>query len=283
MKNILIPTDFSDNSWNAIVYGLTLFEKERCQFYLLHVEDLGMYAFNDTATLPYNSTIDKKQIDRSKAKLKSLLGRIYEKFPGTNHSFGILVEYDFLVDAIKKQVSEKKIDLIIMGTKGASSLKKDIVGSHTSDVITRVKCPLLVIPEKAKAKIPEEIAFPTDYRIFYPLNVLVTLMDLAQKHGASIRCLHAVKEHFEHLDQEQLKNKELLDDYFDKFNHSFHQVTSKRLDKAVQCFTESRDIDMIAMVAKNLNFFQQILFKPTVAEISYHTHIPFLVLHEQIS
>jgi hypothetical protein len=35
------------------------------------------------------------------------------------------------------------------------------------------------------------------------------------------------------------------------------------------------------MIAKNLNFFQRILFKPTVEEISYHTKVPFLVLHEE--
>jgi len=37
---------------------------------------------------------------------------------------------------------------------------------------------------------------------------------------------------------------------------------------------------MIIMIAKNLNLFQRILFRPTVEEISYHTDIPFLVLHE---
>ena len=35
------------------------------------------------------------------------------------------------------------------------------------------------------------------------------------------------------------------------------------------------------MIAKNLNLFQRILFKPTIEEISYHTEIPFLVLHEK--
>ena len=48
----------------------------------------------------------------------------------------------------------------------------------------------------------------------------------------------------------------------------------------MQCFVESRNVDVIAMVAKNLNYFQQILFHTKVEEISYHTDIPFLVLHE---
>ena len=39
-------------------------------------------------------------------------------------------------------------------------------------------------------------------------------------------------------------------------------------------------IDFIAMVAKNINFYQRILFKPQVEKISYHINIPFLILHE---
>ncbi|WP_373282945.1 universal stress protein [Aquaticitalea lipolytica] len=35
MKNILLPTDFSDNSWNAIKYALQLFKDEKCTFHLL--------------------------------------------------------------------------------------------------------------------------------------------------------------------------------------------------------------------------------------------------------
>ncbi|WP_245726521.1 hypothetical protein [Pricia antarctica] len=62
--------------------------------------------------------------------------------------------------------------------------------------------------------------------------------------------------------------------------HGFHSLTGTKLETAVQAFTESRDIDMIAMVAKNLNFFQRILFRPEVEKISYHTKVPFLVLHE---
>jgi hypothetical protein len=57
-------------------------------------------------------------------------------------------------------------------------------------------------------------------------------------------------------------------------------LTNKKVEDAVQHFVESRHVDLIAMVAKNLNYFQQILFHTKVEEISYHTDIPFLVLHE---
>ena len=47
-----------------------------------------------------------------------------------------------------------------------------IIGSNTGDLITKVKCPVLIIPENAVFKIPQEIAFPTDYNIFYEPTIL---------------------------------------------------------------------------------------------------------------
>ena len=37
MKKILIPTDFSENSWNAIKYAVAFFKKTKCTFYILHI------------------------------------------------------------------------------------------------------------------------------------------------------------------------------------------------------------------------------------------------------
>ena len=63
-------------------------------------------------------------------------------------------------------------------------------------------------------------------------------------------------------------------------SHSFHTITNKKVKSAIQCFVESREIDMMFMVAKNLNFIQQILFDSIVEQISFHTKIPFYVIHE---
>ncbi|MFT4833127.1 MAG: nucleotide-binding universal stress UspA family protein, partial [Psychroserpens sp.] len=45
MKNILVPTDFSEDSFNAVTYALELLKKSPCNFYLLHVNDMSSYAF----------------------------------------------------------------------------------------------------------------------------------------------------------------------------------------------------------------------------------------------
>ncbi len=279
MKNILLPTDFSKNSWNAIQYALAFFKKSSCNFYLLHVTSISNYAGGESPIIPTSNTIEKTLLKHAKLELQKLVQKIKKLQISSNHNFITLSSYDYFIDAVRNHISEKNIDLIVMGTKGATGLKEAIIGSNTGDLITKVKCPVLVVPEKAVYHTLKEIAFPTDYNLFYQAKILDGISDLVKAHDAVIRILHVAKKN-KTLTAFQNENKDYLNDFFMDEKHSFHKVTNKKIEAGIQCFVESRDIDMIIMIAKNLNFFQQILFKPTVEEISYHTEVPFLVLHE---
>ncbi|TPN87488.1 universal stress protein [Aquimarina algicola] len=281
MKNILIPTDFSENSWNAIEYGVSFFKKVSCNFYLLHVSP----SQNVTHGLSQGSidALFNREVatDDPKQQLNDLLKKV-KNLPviGSNHRFFTIHEHLFFIDAMRKQVAEKSIDFIVMGTKGASGIRQRAVGTNTGDVITKVKCPVLVIPEKARYKKPETIAFPTDYNIYYKSKILDTITEILSVNSASLKVLHITKQD-QQLTSLQEKNKDFLDDYLgENIDHSFHSSCNKNMEEAVQCFVEHKEIDIITMIAKNLNFFQRILFNPLVEKISYHTEIPFLVLHE---
>lgn len=280
MKNILLPTDFSENSWNAIEYALHFYKKSKCNFYLLHVTRISSLVVEDTPYVPTEAVIEDTYTKPAKKKLKEILKRISNQFPNhTKHKFYTLTDYNFFIESIRKHVSEKNIDMIVMGTKGASGLQKYIIGSNTGDVITKVQCAVLVVPENAKFTKIKEVAFPTDFALSYDIKTLQPISEILETYNSSLRILHISKKG-EELNLDQQKNKELLDDYFNEDEYSFYFLTNNKIEAAIQCFVESRDIDIITMVAKNLNYFQRILFLPRVEEISYHTEVPFLVLHE---
>ena len=280
MKNVLLPTDFSDNSWNAIKYAIHFFKNTACNFYLLHVNKLSHLIEDDTSMTITQTYLEDVYVKPSKEQLRLILKRISKTLPiNENHRFYTLTDYNFFVESIRKIVVEKHIDLIVMGTKGATGLQRIILGTNTADVITKVKCNTLAIPENAAFSSPKEIAFPTDFSLSYNLQILQPITDILKQFKASLKILHIAKSGST-LSGEQQKNKELLEDYFSHEPYSFHYLTNKKVEDAVQCFVESRDINMICMVAKNLNYFLQILFHSRVEKISYHTDRPFLVLHE---
>ena len=143
MKHILVPTDFSDNAWNALKYGIELFQKTKCTFYLVHINPIPTYSGAGTSLRTASEDFRQNILKESKLELQNLLGQIAKETTQTSkHTFVPIALYDFFVDAIKRESENKKIDLIIMGTKGASGLKKATIGSNTGDVITKVKCPL---------------------------------------------------------------------------------------------------------------------------------------------
>ncbi len=278
MKNILLPTDFSRNSLNAMKYAVLLFKGIACNFYVLNVFKIP-YLTNDELMVQNAEKlahIERDLLDASQKGLKNVIKKIQID---SNHNFIRISEFDFFINSIKKNVKDKEIDLVIMGTKGASGVKEIFMGSNTGDVIMKTECNVLAIPENASFKEPKEIAFPTDFKIAYKKENLNLLYNIASSYNSKINVIHLKDE--KELSKEQELNKKSLKDIFNDKSFSFYTLTNTDFETAVNCFTQSRaNIDMIAIVAKHYNFFQRLFFKPKVEELSFHTNIPLLVLHK---
>ena len=278
MQHILIPTDFSDNSWNALAYAVQFFKKEACSYYILHIDPL-----KESAVQSNSFTFPTKKISATtREKLTSLFRRIEELPINKKHRFIALQEYGNFIDIIRKTVEDKKIDLMVMGTKGASGLKAAVVGSNTGDVITKVLCNVLVVPENAKIKIPQKMAFPTDYNLFYTYPILDALTELLRISKAHLNVLN-VSQGESFLAKTQKKNKAYLQDYLGETfpnEHSFHRTIDSNIKTGILNFVADNQIEMLIMVAKNLNFFQRLLFDTSIEKLSFHTTVPLLVLHE---
>lgn len=279
MKNILISTDFSENSFNAIKYAVSFFKDLPVNFYFLHVslmKEIG----DEECFYEISDTVPSREREHNPIKrLQDEIQRALALSENKNHKFHYLHEYVQFVDAVKKSIEENEIDLMVMGTKGAAKNNRSILGSYTVDVITRVKCPVLIIPAKAEFTEPKNIVFPTDFNIFYKQKVLHTLSEMLDIKKSVLSVLFVSKS-VSDLSPLQKKNRSYLQDYLIDKPHSFYFITEGTIDTAIKTFVDTNEVDMIAMIAKNLNFFQRVLFQPTVEKVSYHTKVPFLVLHE---
>lgn len=278
MYKILIPTDFSANAWNAVEYTMSCFERVPVHLQLLHITH-NLEVASNVNLHAQGLSLKPAVVNEPESELEHLKGKIETLFPRGTYTIEHSVHNSFFVEGIKKAVWGHEIDLIVMGTKGASGLKEKTIGSHTGAVITRVKCPVLVVPENAEFVKPENIVLPSDYNITYKQRVLETLLNFAALHDASIKVLRVATGEYA-LNAEQERNRDFLIDALQSVNHSFHWIKNPKLEEGLQSFIDIMGIQVIAMVAKNLNFFQRLLFKPIAARISYHTEIPFLVLHE---
>ncbi len=277
MNNFLIPTDFSPNSWNAVEYAVSLFDSRPCNFYILHVGD------GRQSSIPGNSfpLSDELCFPSIKTNLKSFFKRTETLATQKRHNFIALLEHGKFIDIIRKTVADKKIDLIIMGTLGASGIKKRILGSNTGEVIVRVSCNTLVVPKNAKFTRPGIIAFPTDYNIFYSHQILEALSEMISNCDAQLQILNILKSNGI-LSPTQEFNKAYLEDYLKELyagSFDFRTISDSLVLTAIENTTAVGKIDMIVMAAKNLNFLQQLFFDSKIIKLSFHHTVPLMVLH----
>jgi nucleotide-binding universal stress UspA family protein len=280
--NILIPTDFSENSHNAIRYALDYFEDIPVNFYILHISlNATMYKNEESdGFFRVSENIENIQVvQNSFAMLKEEIKSCMLLAKNANHHFYPLYENMLLIEAIRKHVEEKEIDYILMSTKGASKSNRNNIGSNTIEVITKVKCPIFVIPENAKFNKIKNISFLTDYNSIYRNKVISKLSEALRLQQAALRVLN-IRSQKSLLTVSQTDNKGFLHYFFKETKHSFHFLENKKIETGIQAFVETWEIDMIAIFAKNLNLIEKLLFRRITEPISYQSEVPFLVLHE---
>lgn len=277
MKKIVLPTDFSDNALNAINYALQLFKDEVCTFYLLNTYTPMIYTYE------YQINADQYMMEavdmvkkNSKTKLDELLISLKNKYNNPKHTFTTISSFSVLSDEIVEFADKHNIDLVVMGTKGASKAREVLFGSNTIHVIKKAKCPVLAIPENFNFEAPKEILFPTDYQIDFQLTNLKLLIEIANIYNPRINILHTFNDN--ELSEDQEKNKLVLDNYFSTTAHLFHNVSNQKLTDAIKKFQLRAKINLLVMINTRHSFFEKLFSKSAIHEIALHLNIPLLVI-----
>ncbi|MEO1033617.1 MAG: universal stress protein [Bacteroidota bacterium] len=277
---ILLPTDFSDNAWHAITYATELYKNEATDFYILNVFSAGGNIVENLMNPQSGGDLyESKKMDSEKGLSEVLDRLIIGENSNPKHRFKVLSMFSHTIDAIKKVVDKKDIDMIIMGTKGETYSRATAFGSTAIYVMEKVRnCPVIVVPKDAPIELPKEIVFPTGFKEPFKRRELVYLTDIAKKSNASIIVLH-VKEAKE-LDIDQKENKALLEEIFEDTKYKYHTLSHNSVISAINVFVESRDSSMVAFINKKHKFFGSILTSPLVKEISFHLKVPILAMHD---
>lgn len=280
MKKILLPTDFSDNAWNAIEYALQLFKDEVCTFYLLNTYTPAVYHIEYVLVNPAQFGLIDSERDTSLSNLEKVHDKIKKTLRNPNHRIEKISVFNSLIPEIKEQVKEKKIDYIVMGTKGATGAKEVLFGSNTVHVLNQVKCPVLAVPNNFNFEKPHELLFPTDFEIEYKNKHLSLIIDIAKKHTSRVHVLH-VSYGYE-LNEFQKKNKELLESKLKKVANIFHDVSNQNIEDAIANFQIKNKVNMLIMINNKHSFFENLFFKKLIHHIGFHLNIPFLVIPSKI-
>lgn len=278
MLKILLPTDFSSNAWNAISYAMELFKEEECKFYILHTYTPAFYRMDYLIGGPSFSAIPDVGVDVSVAGLDKTLKEIQNKYQNPKHSYQTVSAFNLLTDEINDIARKKGIDMIVMGTQGATGAKEIFLGTNTVYVIRKTQIPVLVIPQHYSYQKVKKILFPTDYWSKYKKDEFKTLLDTALMCKAVVTVLHIEEEYG--LTENQIDNKKYLQKSLESVPHRFEELKGALMPNAVIDYIDDKEFDLLVMMNRKHSFLERLMWRQNVDQIGFHVQVPFLVIRD---
>ena len=278
MKTILVPTDFSKNAENALAYAVQLAKKEEFKILLFHAFHYNYSGIDTSPEIVLEQSIFIQE------GIEKRLKTLAQKTANKHHiSCEYINEQGLLTDKLDEVVKTRKIDLIVMGTQGASGLKEIFMGSNTARVIANVVCPVIAIPAKSTFKKIKKIIYATDYQS-YDIDAIQELIAIATNLDAKIEVLHIANGKFTHL--EEIKRMEKFQEKVEKKITteviSFNFLFGLEINDVIEEYLEETTINMIAVSTKHRGLFERIFGNSSITKkIVNHTKIPLIAFHHK--
>ena len=265
MKTILVATDFSPASSNALLYGVQLAEALDAKVILFH-------AYIPPSSIPalsisiskYGIMLETKQQldDYAKLILKEKASYIQT-----------VCEVGNPKEAIISIAKEKEVDLIITGMKGEGKNLKKIFGSTATSLTSGTQVPVLIIPEHAAFTMVDVIVLATDNEGNPLREDLEKLKFIKEAFHATVFVVKVIKD----FEKEELEFTETAEDekYLDI---SFEYPVDADISHGLDAFIKKHDVQMLVMMPHKHDWTERLFRRSETQDMIFHTHIPLLIL-----
>ena len=271
MKRILVPVDFSEEAKCAVKTAANIARKTDSEIYLLHMVNLpeGIIdaqsgADNSSpASILYMKKIHERFEDlKNSPELKDLT--VYEK-----------VHFQKTFDGVIEESKNNDVDLIVMGSSGATGIKEIIVGSNTEKVVRHSKVPVLVVKKNTGDLEINNIVFASEFGDEIKKR-FQDVIDFAKIFDATLHLLYVNTPHnFNTTKYINEKISNFVDDFdFDKFDISIYNDVS--VEKGILNFTNDIDADVIALNTHGRSGLSQLFNGSIGQELANHALKPVL-------
>jgi nucleotide-binding universal stress UspA family protein len=273
ISSILVPTDFSDVANNALHFALKFSEKMQAKVHVLHVTHIPVI----DASFPgevYQEFIS--EIEETARHNFQKLEQNYLQGSGVRYETHTIM--GFVNDEVHEFARHHAIDLIIMGTTGASGLQEVLVGSNAASVVGKSHIPVLVIPPSGAYHEMKHIVYASDFNE-PEFPAVSRLIYVAERFGAHISILHVKSDFDRFFDSAHnffTRNKDHIS--YDKWK-VVKLPEGDVMDK-INEFIIQENADMLVMAKHNRSFFDRIFHRSLSKRMTYHTQIPLLVLNK---
>lgn len=254
-------------------YAFGMFSYDSVDYILLNVYQQAYTGANEMII------IDDSAQTESKMGLQGEFEYLRDKFPDGALYLEQRSEFGGLGDVIKQITEAEDIDYIVMGSKGASGLGKLLVGSNTADVVQKIKCPIIVVPNGTDYSPPGRIAFATDREEIEPSSILDPMIAMAERYQSELYIVNILPELSLAGDNPALDKIDFHPN-IENIPHRFYSVGNKSVITGLDEFVHEHEVDLLAMVAREHSFLDRLFRSSVTKQMSMICDLPLLILHE---
>jgi nucleotide-binding universal stress UspA family protein len=277
MKTLVVPTDFSSVSVNAMNYAVDMAQAINAGIVLLHVYNVPV-SFTDSPISPVTTVSVEEMKRTSEERLEELKKNLVIATAGniqvyTEARLGNTIEE---LGSICKSVQPLAI---IMGSHGATGLERMIMGSNTLTAMRQLKCPVLVVPPGTTYHGIKKIGLACDFENVVQSTPVEYIKNIVKEFGADLYVLNV-----QDIDQEDLEEATMdtvyLDAMLEDVKPKYVQLTGKDVVESINSFAEHNNLDLVMIIPKKHRFIDSLLHKSKSKELITHAHIPIVSIHE---
>lgn len=157
MKKILVPCDFSEQAINAFRFAIDIAAQSKGEIHLVHVVEVPV--LHDTMLMPVLS-FEEALFEELRVKAEKQFQKLISKYGIEKVKVKSKVIFGGTSRMILDYISDSKIELVVMGTKGASGVREYLIGSNAEKIVRGSIVPVLAVKKYVKASSIKNIVFP---------------------------------------------------------------------------------------------------------------------------
>lgn len=272
MKKIIVPTDFSEQAFHALVLAAEIATETKAKIVLMHVIEyakrqtqfLGSSTLNTMGSVSTGVEMDDIYYIQLYEKRKEQLAEILREPNFDNVEITDKIMLGTPYHAISDEIAESEADFIIMGTTGVSDWAESLIGSTAEKVVRHAACPVLTLRNKIKLEDINKIAFASDFRDKEP-KYIDTIKSIKLLFGAELHMVY-VNTPTNFLNEREIiatmiefANRNELDD------HKIHVYSHQNEEEGIVWFSEDNKMDMLMMATYGRSGLSR-LFEHSIAE-----------------
>ncbi|WP_250631761.1 universal stress protein [Rhodoflexus caldus] len=280
MKTILVPTDFSDNALKAMQYAIRFANTTGSHLVFFRATDTIV---PETAPVHLYHELVKSDIEENMEELRKQVAQAYTASgitPATD-SYSLAVEYGAFKNMIHVVIEKHQADMIIMGTQGASGLKKVFFGSNTAGLFAQVSIPVLAVPADTPADSITKIGYASDLTDFG--DELAKIVAFAKPFHATIDLFHVYPVYPQLVDVTKFDKEKTLHMLTSKFDYDKLHITFVHTEydndivAGIQQYVAEEKPSLLVMFTHERSWFDK-LFNPSISQsVAFGTRTPLLV------